>query len=430
MICSVAGWAERLRADGLLGRLAFDTYFPEQGRYVAMPAAEEVFAADSRLVLAQLTHHPADPERALVVTGLSLFNVATGFLGTREAAADWLRAQALHAVADRTAVDEVTRLARGGTQASLPGWAAIASAHQARADALGRYRNALPGGVDKEAVLHSLLHMHHNRNDLRRAPGRSAALARPSRSVAFTHQDGRLISDSVELCGFVYLVGEEEGERRAPLTEDATVSLHWDRDQAVHPDMLRGVLDQPRTSAWSGVTVAGDEPYDVIWLRITVTDPRTCRLNAHPEVSPEMCDPIQPLRSPALVDGDSLAYLTSRRQDTDGKPRWELGDRTRPQSRRADRAPLRGDPSLVSRTRPTARAHRPSGGHPGQRACRTPHRQNPQQAHPDLHGVRWPDASHDQTGGPTPRPRKPSMSGCVSFGRCGQISVCMGQYRR
>lgn len=120
VISSVTGWAERLRADGLLGRLAFDTYFPELGRYVAMEAAEEVFAADSRLVLAQLTHCPNGAERALVVNGLSLFDVATGFLGTREAAADWLRAQAPHAVADRAAVDEVTRLARGGMQARSP----------------------------------------------------------------------------------------------------------------------------------------------------------------------------------------------------------------------------------------------------------------------------------------------------------------------
>ncbi len=146
-----------------------------------------------------------------------------------------------------------------------------------------------------------------------------------ARSVAFSYQDGRLVSDSVELCGFVYLVGEDQGERSAPISEDETVSLHWDRDQAVDPDMLRGVLDQPRTSAWSGVTVAGDEPHDVVWLRLTVTDPRTCRINSHPEVSPEVCDPVAPLRSPALVDGESLAYLTSRRQETDRGMRWELG---------------------------------------------------------------------------------------------------------
>nr|WP_246868804.1 hypothetical protein [Saccharopolyspora sp. ASAGF58] len=146
-----------------------------------------------------------------------------------------------------------------------------------------------------------------------------------ARSVAFSYQDGCLVSDSVELCGFVYLVGDDEGERTAPITEDKAVSLHWDRDQSVDPEVLHGVLDQPRTTAWSAVTIAGDEPHDGIWLRLTVTDARTCRINALPEVSPERCDPIAALRSPALVDGESLAYLTTRRQNTDQGTRWELG---------------------------------------------------------------------------------------------------------
>lgn len=163
VISSVSAWAERLRADGLIGRLAFDTYFPEVGRYVAMDAAEGIFVADSRLVLAQLTYLPPDAAPPTVVTGLSMFDVATAFLGSRDAAADWLSTQTPHAVPDHAAVNQVKRLARGERQVGLPGWTAVAEEHQERADALGRYRNALPEGVDREQILHSLLHMHHNR---------------------------------------------------------------------------------------------------------------------------------------------------------------------------------------------------------------------------------------------------------------------------
>jgi protein-L-isoaspartate(D-aspartate) O-methyltransferase len=53
-----------------------------------------------------------------------------------------------------------------------------------------------------------------------------------ARSVAFTYNDGRLVADSIELCGFVYLVGEDEGELTAPITDDKTITLHWDRDRA------------------------------------------------------------------------------------------------------------------------------------------------------------------------------------------------------
>ncbi|GAA2812628.1 lantibiotic dehydratase [Saccharopolyspora taberi] len=163
VISTVSAWADKLRASRLIGRWAFDTYFPETGRYTAIEEAEQVFAADSRLVLAQLTHLRLDAALGTVVTALSLFDVATAFLGSRDAADDWLNTQVPHAIPDRTAVDQVKRLAGGEMQAELPGWAAVADKHRARADAVHWYRRALPTGVDTDKILHSLLHMHHNR---------------------------------------------------------------------------------------------------------------------------------------------------------------------------------------------------------------------------------------------------------------------------
>lgn len=146
------------------------------------------------------------------------------------------------------------------------------------------------------------------------------------RSAAFTHTGGRLVSDSLHLCGFVYLLGENEGERGAPVTADDLVSLHWDRDQVVDPDALRGVLDRPRVTAWSGTTIAGNESHDGLWLRLTVTDPRVCRLKVHDDVPPEVCDPVPGWWRLALVDGSTLVYLTTRRRETDTTGvRWELG---------------------------------------------------------------------------------------------------------
>ncbi|MFC4004089.1 methyltransferase, FxLD system [Prauserella oleivorans] len=145
------------------------------------------------------------------------------------------------------------------------------------------------------------------------------------RSVAFTYTDGRLISDSLHLCGFVYLVGDGEGELSGSITADELVSLHWDRDQAVDPEALRGVLDQPRVTAWSGTTIARNESHDGLWLRLTATDPRVCRIKVHADVPPEVCDPIGGWWRMALVDGDTLVYLTARRLESDDEVRWELG---------------------------------------------------------------------------------------------------------
>ena len=145
------------------------------------------------------------------------------------------------------------------------------------------------------------------------------------RSVAFTYTDGRLVSDSLHLCGFVYLVGEGEGELAGPVTADGLVTLHWDRDQAVDLVALRGVLDQPRVTAWSETTIASNESHDGLWLRLTVTDPRVCRIKVQADVPREVCDPIGGWWRMALVDGGTLVYLTARRLETGDEVRWELG---------------------------------------------------------------------------------------------------------
>jgi protein-L-isoaspartate(D-aspartate) O-methyltransferase len=145
------------------------------------------------------------------------------------------------------------------------------------------------------------------------------------RSVAFTYTDGRLISDSLHLCGFVYLRGEYEGELSGLITADELVTLQWDRDQAVDVAALRGVLDQPRVTAWSGTTIARNESHDGLWLRLTVTDPRVCRLKVHADVPREVCDPIGGWWRMALVDVGTLVYLTARRLETGDDVSWELG---------------------------------------------------------------------------------------------------------
>ncbi len=146
-----------------------------------------------------------------------------------------------------------------------------------------------------------------------------------TRAVAFTREDGRLRSDSVELCGFVPMLGQD-GERTGHINADSHVTLYWDADQPIDPAALRSVLDQPKTAAWSVVFVGSEEPFDGVWLRLTATEPGTCRIAAErAAVDGGLCTPAVPIRSPALVAGDSLAYFTVRRREDDGTPPFELG---------------------------------------------------------------------------------------------------------
>jgi protein-L-isoaspartate(D-aspartate) O-methyltransferase len=126
-------------------------------------------------------------------------------------------------------------------------------------------------------------------------------------------EDGILRSDSVFLCGFVPMTGQD-WEHSAALDHGDLVHLYWDADQDISPGQLLGVLDRPKTRIDSGTTVGPMEPLDAIWVRATATDPAVCRISAEPAaVTSGLCTPVVKSRTLALAEGDSLAYLAVQR---------------------------------------------------------------------------------------------------------------------
>ncbi|GAB2835531.1 methyltransferase, FxLD system [Streptomyces daliensis] len=145
-----------------------------------------------------------------------------------------------------------------------------------------------------------------------------------TRSIAFVREPDRLRADSVELCGFVPMIGQE-GEHDGTIDDGGHVTLYWDADQDIDPHTLHGVLGEQRTEAWSHVTVGPTDSFDGVWLRLTATEQGTCRIAADTTaVRSGLCNPAIPVRSPALAEGDSLAYFTLRRLD-DPQRGAELG---------------------------------------------------------------------------------------------------------
>jgi len=165
---AVGDWTRKLRRDGVAGRLVFDTYYPEVGRYghgPAMAAAEAAFVADSRAVAAALRHLPAAVIHPAALAAVSMVDIVRGFLGPHRAM-QWLACRPAPAAtaADRAMADKAVRLAQPGALRDLPGWPAeITQTWQARAAALAAYRHQLPADADTDTVAESLLHMHHNR---------------------------------------------------------------------------------------------------------------------------------------------------------------------------------------------------------------------------------------------------------------------------
>jgi protein-L-isoaspartate(D-aspartate) O-methyltransferase len=66
--------------------------------------------------------------------------------------------------------------------------------------------------------------------------------------------------------------------------------------------------------------------YEQLRAERRALDRRVCRLDVAAGTSRDLVDPIVPMRTPALVDGDSIAYLTIRRPEGDASTdSWELG---------------------------------------------------------------------------------------------------------
>lgn len=145
-----------------------------------------------------------------------------------------------------------------------------------------------------------------------------------TRAVAFVKQADHWASDWVFLCGFVPMLGQP-GELNGTIDPDGLVMLHYDVDQPVELTVLQGVLELEQHTVWSEATVHGEESFDRIWLHLTAVNDGTVRIQADPQaVASGLCTPAIATRSPALVEGESLAYFTTRRlPDTPG--RWQLG---------------------------------------------------------------------------------------------------------
>ncbi|WP_018687080.1 lantibiotic dehydratase [Actinokineospora enzanensis] len=164
-----ARWASHLHDHGLTGRVTFDTYHPESGRYgegQALDAAEQVFAADSIVAFHILDQLAQVPPPALAAAGM--IHTARDFLGPTSGAR-WLTSRrpvmqaASPARLDPALVVATTTLSRVDPTTPPPEWSdALARAWRERGRLLRQYAGTLPGPSTDNA-LESLLHMHHNR---------------------------------------------------------------------------------------------------------------------------------------------------------------------------------------------------------------------------------------------------------------------------
>jgi thiopeptide-type bacteriocin biosynthesis protein len=176
----VGAWADRLRRGGLITDLVLAAYWPETARYgtgITLAAAETLFAMDSAAAVAQLAMQAAAPGiRSRALTAASLADLVTAMSGGQEAGTSWLirhpgpAGTARASEGDRTVLRQALALAGADTTGTgllaHPGGQHVAAAWQARAEAAAAYARHVAepcSGLRPDAVLGTLLHMHHAR---------------------------------------------------------------------------------------------------------------------------------------------------------------------------------------------------------------------------------------------------------------------------
>jgi len=138
-----------------------------------------------------------------------------------------------------------------------------------------------------------------------------------TRSVAFQRDSGHLVARDYEVCGFVPMRGAGAcGQQLIVLNhgDGEQVGLRLDGVQA-DPGKLADALRQPRTEAWSGVTMGGGLPYDDLDLWLATALPGYALLAATRQARDlGLVASWSPMGVSALIDtsGSSFAYLTMR----------------------------------------------------------------------------------------------------------------------
>ncbi|MFL4950599.1 methyltransferase, FxLD system [Streptomyces sp. MMS24-I31] len=152
-----------------------------------------------------------------------------------------------------------------------------------------------------------------------------------SRSIAYEQRDGRWTSVSSKMNTFMPLRrGIADDDRRViPLSADGTVRLQAPAGQPIDAEALAGVLDQPRTEEWTGMTVRAMESPEWMELFVSCSLPSGLIRMLFPADAKGTLLTEDPYpSSTAAVDKGAVTYLARRvseKKTPEGGKLWEFG---------------------------------------------------------------------------------------------------------
>ncbi|MFE9601452.1 methyltransferase, FxLD system [Streptomyces hokutonensis] len=152
-----------------------------------------------------------------------------------------------------------------------------------------------------------------------------------SRSIAYEQRDGRWTSVGSRMNTFMPLRrGIADDDRRViPLSKDGTVRLQAPAGQPIDADALTGVLEQPRTEEWTGMTVRAMESPEWMELFVSCSLPSGLIRMLFPQDAKGTLLTEDPYpSSTAAVDKGAVTYLARRlseQKTPEGGKLWEFG---------------------------------------------------------------------------------------------------------
>ncbi|MFE3635973.1 methyltransferase, FxLD system [Streptomyces sp. NPDC059168] len=152
-----------------------------------------------------------------------------------------------------------------------------------------------------------------------------------SRSIAYEQRDGRWVSLGSEMNTFMPLRrGIADDDRRViPLSTDGAVRLQAPAGLNIDADALAGVLDQPHTEEWTGMTVRAMESPEWMELFVTCSLPSGLIRMLFPQSTKGTLLTEDPYpSSTAVVDKGAVTYLArrlSKEKTPEGDKLWEFG---------------------------------------------------------------------------------------------------------
>nr|WP_239081638.1 methyltransferase, FxLD system [Streptomyces sp. SID9727] len=134
-------------------------------------------------------------------------------------------------------------------------------------------------------------------------------------AIGFTKAKGALHSDEpLVVCGFVAMQGDGAWNRNSRTVPGTGVHLSWEDGTPLPVDQLTPALTREPTVTRTGVTVGGQEPFDLLQLYLAGALPGFCRLEVDPDSGHQILNPPPPhWPAAAIVRGTSLARLAHER---------------------------------------------------------------------------------------------------------------------